>query len=190
MARIMTGRAAAIPVLAEAFREHGFEGASLARLTAATGLGKGSLYHFFPGGKEEMAAAVLADVGEWFAGSIFEPLRNSAPGDATAIDAMFDAVTSYFRSGQRACLQGAFALGPERDRFAATISGYFGQWIASLAAALRAAGLGESDASATAAEAVAAVQGGIILARALDQPEIFTQTAQRQRERLLAAFTG
>ena len=60
MARIVMERADVLPMLGEVFREHGFEGASLAAITARTGLGKGSLYHFFPGGKEEMAAAVLA----------------------------------------------------------------------------------------------------------------------------------
>jgi TetR/AcrR family transcriptional repressor of lmrAB and yxaGH operons len=184
----MTDRAAAVPALAEAFREHGFEGASLAQISAATGLGKGSLYHFFPGGKEEMAAAVLADVDDWFAGNVFEPLRNAAAGDPRAVNDMFGAVTAYFRSGRRVCLQGAFALGRERDSFATTISGYFSQWIASLATALRAAGMGEPDARAAATEAVAAIQGGIILSRALDEPEIFTQTAERQRARLLAHF--
>ena len=59
----MTDRSAAIPALAEAFREHGFEGASLAQLCEATGLGKGSLYHFFPGGKDEMAEVVAAIQG-------------------------------------------------------------------------------------------------------------------------------
>jgi len=87
----MTERAAAVPALAEAFREHGFEGASIAQLSAATGLGKGSLYNFFPGGKEEMAAAVLADVDAWFTANIFEPLRDAAPGDSAPISAMFDA---------------------------------------------------------------------------------------------------
>jgi hypothetical protein len=29
-------------------------------------LGKGSLYHFFPGGKEDMAKAVLDEVAVWF----------------------------------------------------------------------------------------------------------------------------
>ena len=51
-----------IPVVAEVFRAHGYEGATLSVITEATGLGKGSLYHFFPGGKEELAAAVLADL--------------------------------------------------------------------------------------------------------------------------------
>jgi AcrR family transcriptional regulator len=184
----MTDRAAAIPALAEAFREHGFEGASLARLSAATGLGRGSLYNFFPGGKEEMAAAVLADVDEWFTTCVFRPLRAAAVGDPAAVGDMFDAVTGYFRSGRRVCLQGAFALGRERDRFAGTIRGYFDEWIASLAAALVTAGTPEAEARAVALDTVAAIQGGLVLSRALDQPEIFTETVDRQRARVLSAF--
>jgi AcrR family transcriptional regulator len=49
-------RSDTLPTLAEVFREHGYEDASLSLLSQATGLGKGSLYHFFPGGKEEMAS--------------------------------------------------------------------------------------------------------------------------------------
>jgi TetR/AcrR family transcriptional regulator, lmrAB and yxaGH operons repressor len=180
----MTDRAAAIPALAEAFREHGFEGASLAQLSAATGLGKGSLYNFFPCGKEEMAEAVLADVTAWFTASVFEPLERAAAGDAQAIDAMLDDVTDYFRSGQRICLQGAFALGRERDRFSDRINGYFEQWIASLATALRALGHDEQQARAAAVETVAAIQGAIILSRALGQPDTFRQVIDRQRARL------
>jgi AcrR family transcriptional regulator len=41
------------------FRDRGFDGASLADLSRATGLGKSSLYHYFPRGKEQMAEAVL-----------------------------------------------------------------------------------------------------------------------------------
>ena len=191
--RLMTQRAAAIPALAEAFREHGYEGASLAGLCAATGLGKGSLYNFFPGGKEEMAAAVLADVDAWFVGSVFEPLRTATAGDAGdpvdpgaigAIGAMFDAVTAYFRSGRRVCLQGAFALGRERDLFAATIAGYFDRWIAALGAALHATGHSEPAARLAAVETVAAIQGAIVLSRALENAEIFQQVIDQTRARL------
>lgn len=41
------------------FRDRGFEGASITDLSRATGLGKSSLYHHFPDGKEQMAEAVL-----------------------------------------------------------------------------------------------------------------------------------
>lgn len=184
MARVMTDRAAAIPALAEAFREHGFEGASLARLCEATGLGKGSLYNFFPGGKEEMAAAVLADVDTWFTVNVFRPLRAAAAGDDAAVDGMLDAVTDYFRSGQRICLQGAFALGRERDMFADRIRGYFERWVTSLAEALHARGRDKPEARAAALEAVVAIQGAIVLSRALGQAAVFRQTIDRQRARL------
>ena len=182
----MTERAAAVPALAEAFREHGFAGASVTALCAATGLGKGSLYNFFPGGKEEMAGAVLADVDAWFTASVFAPLRAAQAGDPEAVRAMFDAVTAYFRSGRRVCLPGAFALGRERDLFAAAIAGYFERWIAALAGALRAAGHGEQAARAAAAETVAAIQGAIVLSRALDDPEVFLQVVEHGRARLCA----
>jgi len=61
MARVMGERGGVVPLLAEVFRTYGFEGASLARIAEGTGLGKGSIYNFFPGRKEEMADAVLAE---------------------------------------------------------------------------------------------------------------------------------
>lgn len=44
-----------IPALFQLFRESGYDGVSLAQIAVATGLGKASLYHHFPGGKVEMA---------------------------------------------------------------------------------------------------------------------------------------
>ena len=58
MAKMIHERGDVLPALTEVFRTHGYEGASLALISRHTGLGKGSLYHFFPGGKEEMAAEV------------------------------------------------------------------------------------------------------------------------------------
>ena len=50
--RTLNERPDVIPLVAEVFRNFGDGGASLIRITEKTGLGKGSLYHFFPGGKE------------------------------------------------------------------------------------------------------------------------------------------
>ena len=180
MAKTVSGRAEAVRLLAEAFREHGFEGASLATISKATGLGKGSLYHFFPAGKEEMAAAVLEDIDAWFEGQVFAPL---ASDDPAAIDAMFDATLAYFQSGRRVCLVGAFALSDCRDRFGARIAAYFGRWIEVLALALARRGFGEKKARARAEEIVSCIQGGIVLARALDDEASFRRLIRRLRKR-------
>ncbi len=186
MAKLVHSRADVLPALGEVFREHGFEGASLAHITARTGLGKGSLYHFFPGGKEEMATAVLDHIDHWFETEVFAPLRTQADG-AAAINHMLEAVDRYFRSGNRVCLVGAFALGVTRDRFAARLSGYFAAWRAALADALVRVGHPPAVAQDMAEDAVAAIQGALVIARALDDTGAFTRAMDRLRQRLLAA---
>ena len=74
MARDITERHDVIPILGEIFREYGFSGTSLTEITHRTGLGKGSLYHFFPSGKKEMAEVVLENVATWFEDNVFLPL--------------------------------------------------------------------------------------------------------------------
>ena len=49
-----------LPTLFQLFRQHGYDGVSLAKIAAATELGKASLYHHFPGGKAEMMAAIAS----------------------------------------------------------------------------------------------------------------------------------
>lgn len=183
MVRLVAERADTLPALAEVFREHGYEGASLVLISKATGLGKGSLYNFFPGGKEEMATAVLADIDGWFESHVFAPLRE-APEPERAVTEMFHAVTAYFLSGRRVCLVGALALGETRDRFAELVNGYFVRWIEALAAALVRGGRPLEAAVALAEETVAGVQGAIVLARALDRPKVFERSIAQLRERL------
>ncbi|MGT2424779.1 TetR/AcrR family transcriptional regulator [Amnibacterium kyonggiense] len=187
MAKRPTTREAVVPLLAEAFRDHGYEGASMSVLQDASGLGRGSLYNFFPGGKEEMAQAVLDEIGAWFQERVFRPLRAAATSDErtarTAIGAMLDATDSYFRSGQRACLPGLFAIGRERERFAAAVDGYFAAWVDALTSALSAAG--DPDARTAALESVAAVQGGIVLARALHDDAVFRSIVDARRRALV-----
>ncbi len=173
----------AIRRLGEVFRQHGYEGASLAGITAGTGLGKGSLYNFFPGGKEEMAAAVLADIDGWFTDAIFRPLRQD-PDPAAAVAAMIDGVAAYFDGGGRVCLVGVFALGEVRDRFADRVQGYFAEWTNALAAALARGGRPPAAARDLAEDAVLAIQGALVLARAVDDRMVFTRALDRLRGRL------
>jgi AcrR family transcriptional regulator len=182
--RRVAERADILPALAEVFRTHGYEGASLSAIGAATGLGKGSLYHFFPGGKEEMAQAVLQQIDGWFQAQVFEPLRRTEP-PAQGIRDTLAAVDRYFQSGRRVCLVGAFALGDSRDRFAAQVQRYFADWVEALARALRRNGRSRAEAQALAEEAVAAIQGALVLARAADQRAVFARILQRLEQRLL-----
>jgi AcrR family transcriptional regulator len=181
MARAVHERVEVIPLIAEAFRELGYDGATMSRITERTGLGKGSLYHFFPGGKEDMAAAVLADIDAWFEDNIFVPLREQEP--RAAIEGMWRSVEAYFHSGRKVCLVGAFALDQTRDRFARAIVAYFRQWIDALAVAL--SRLGQPGSRELAEDVVSGIQGAIVLSRALGDRDGFSAAMARMRARLV-----
>jgi len=183
MVKLSAGRAEVIPKLAEVFRTHGYEGTSLGLISQATGLGKGSLYNFFPGGKEEMAGEVLAHVDAWFTQHIYAPLARTEDPDR-AIASMFDAVDQYFRAGGRVCLVGAMALDATRDIFAAKIRSYFTGWIDALAAALRRRGESRAQARLAAEQCVLEIQGALVLTRALGDKGVFARALKQSRQRL------
>ena len=181
MAKPASERERAIPALTEVFRTHGYEGTSLALITEATGLGKGSLYHAFPGGKHEMAAAVLAHIDAWFASNVFRPLREENPTHAIA--AMFEAVTSYFHAGGRVCIVGVFALSDTRDQFAQAVRGYFVEWISALTCALTKFGFEADEAQARAEDIVGGIQGALVMTRATNDPAHFARVIKRLKDR-------
>jgi TetR/AcrR family transcriptional repressor of lmrAB and yxaGH operons len=186
--RALSDRASAVPALAEAFREHGFEGASLAVLSKATGLGKGSLYNFFPRGKEEMMEAVLAEIDQWFVDRIFMPLEH-VDDPAAAISAMMNDVTAYFRSGRRVCLVGCLGLNSAGATFAVRIKEYFERWISALTHCLEVGKVSSDLARQIAEEAVSGIQGAIVLARALDDSATFHRVIGRQQAMLIEAIS-
>lgn len=182
MARLVAEKNDVVPKIAEIFREHGYQGASLSLITGGTGLGKGSLYHFFPGGKLEMAQVILESIDAWFEENIFKPLSQEAHS-SEAIDNMFSSVVEYFHSGQRVCLVGAMALDSSRDVFADQISSYFRRWISALSAALWRRGFTDRKASRLAQEVVGGIQGAIVLARAINDNAVFMETIASLRSR-------
>jgi AcrR family transcriptional regulator len=171
--------------LSDAFRAWGYDGATLARLSQATGLGKASLYHYFPGGKEEMAAAVLGGAGEWMRDHVLEPLRG--PGaPAERIEAMLAALDGFYASGRKACLLGVLALGDARSLFQDVLRRRLKTLMSAIAAALVEAGLPRDVAAARAEDAVVRLQGALVVSRGLDDNAPFRRQIRELRHDLLA----
>jgi AcrR family transcriptional regulator len=151
--------------LSLAFRDVGFEAASMAVLSERTGLKRASLYHRFPNGKAQMAAEVLSSAHAWLTGEVIAPLRSDAP-PPERINAMVAALDAFYEGGTRACLLNMLAAPPEPGSpFADAIRTSFEDWIAALAHCAREAGA--SDPEARAIRAVATVQGALVLSRGL-----------------------
>ena len=92
------------------FREVGYEGATLARLAKATGLKRASLYHRFPGGKEEMAKAVLEAVELRVEADLIAGLRG--PGSVEErLDGFLEAIRGLYNGGRSACVWDVLSVG-------------------------------------------------------------------------------
>ncbi len=55
-----------VAAAANAFQRQGYAGSGLKQISSDSGAPFGSLYHFFPGGKEELAEQTLRTAGRWY----------------------------------------------------------------------------------------------------------------------------
>lgn len=158
--------------LLTAFRRNGYDGASLAALSEVTGLGRSSLYHHFPGGKEDMARAVLDLVDSWLESNVIQPLEEAGP-PVKRLQRMVAALDSFYLGGRERCIIGAFVVGEGRELFGSRLAAALERWIGALAGLARESGASAATARARAERVVMLVQGGVILAAATDDPRPF-----------------
>ncbi len=170
-------------------RRHGYDGASLAELSKATGLGKSSLYHHFPDGKDDMVRAVLDRLEQQLTASLFDPL-GGAGSPRSRLDAMVATLDAFYRGGREACVLANLVLGSTRKRFRKPLRRIFEAWIAAVAGALRDAGQPEALARARAEDAVLRIEGALVLAGAFDDPAVFGRTLKQLPAELLASSKG
>jgi len=159
--------------LGTAFRDFGYQGATLSLLAEATGLQKASLYHRFPGGKEQLAREVLEAAQSWLEDHVLGPLRSS--GDPAArLAAMTNKVDEFYAGGRQACLLNMLSSGRNIDGpFAAAIKGMFQAWISAFAAVAMDAGADKKAARIRAQRVIALMQGSLVLSRGLGTPQPF-----------------
>lgn len=149
------------------FRERGVAGTALSDVVEHSQAPRGSLYHYFPGGKAQLATEATARAGQLMTRMITKSMAAAGPaGTVTTIVDLFRAQLrdSDFTSG---CPVAAGALeggGPPAARAAAGEA--FTTWEATLADALREHGFPAERAGSLAALMVCAIEGAIIVAKA------------------------
>jgi TetR/AcrR family transcriptional regulator, lmrAB and yxaGH operons repressor len=160
--------------LTRVFQDYGFEGASLSRISEATGLEKASLYHRFPGGKDQMAEAVLAHVGRWFVENLLAPLRETGPV-AARIRETGRRIQAFYEDGRRSCLLDTLSLRDGSPALHEAVGRTYATWRNSFAAAAREAGLPAGLARRRAAESIMSIHGALVLARATGDTKPFAR---------------
>jgi AcrR family transcriptional regulator len=173
-----------LDLLTSAFRRHGKDGASISILETATGLRRNSLYHLFPGGKDEMTSAVLAHAATILYERALKPLQeDGSPNDK--LTAMCKALDDFYGSGREPCLVGVLSLGTPDDAIQQQISQAVTGWIALLASVIQQAGIPSDQAVERAEEAVIAIQGALVVSKALGSEHVFKRLMKKLPDDLL-----
>lgn len=170
--------------LLEEFRACGFEGVSLSRIAEVTGLGKASLYHHFPGGKGEMAQAVMDLAAQWLETHVFAPME--AGGDPAArLESVLKALEGFYQQGRKSCLLDVMPLGGGPEVKAA-VKAVILRLLAGFKRLAVDAGVPKPQAKARAEAALAGIEGSLVLSRGLGEHAPFQRQIQSLRESFLA----
>jgi TetR/AcrR family transcriptional repressor of lmrAB and yxaGH operons len=157
------------------FRDCGYEGASITGLSRATGLGKSSLYHHFPGGKEQMAEAVLEFGKTFITKSVAEVAHSSEPLKIR-VRKIIAAFNELYANGLNSCVWGRLAGSETSPRARKTHKQIFLVWTRAVADLAREAGMSEKGARHFSEDWLARLQGSLILRAATGDKSPYERT--------------
>ena len=181
----MSTRDRIVAAAAQLYGRYGYTGIGLKQVAAESGAPIGSLYHFFPGGKDELAAAALRMSGEGYQ-TLVEGILENMPDLGAGIEQSFAlAAETLAASGYvDACWIETVALevASTNEPLRLVTAEIFERWVAAAAAWVESHGVPADQARELGIAYITGLEGAFILARSLQSPEPLLATG-----RMLAA---
>lgn len=163
---------------AKLFQEKGFNGVGLNEILSAAGVPKGSLYHHFPNGKEDLALEAAAFANREMVRIIDDAFRGAG-------DYRDGATTLFYKLAKLFEIMGKYTgcpvseilfAGPDRVEFRKRSAEYFDGWIAQIAAHAERLGETPEVARASGQRLFVVLQGSWTMARAKEDSDILRQS--------------
>ena len=156
--------------------QRGLQATSFSTVLAEASAPRGSIYHHFPGGKDEMVIAAIGATEQHVVGLLDFP-----PGTTVrqVVESFLGAwrlllTVADFHAG---CALVAVTVAAETDEVRERAAQAFGTWRTALADALHQAGLDAAAAKTTAALLLSACEGAVVMSRAQRDLEPFDTVA-------------
>jgi AcrR family transcriptional regulator len=159
---------------AELFRRQGYSGTGIKQILAAANAPFGSLYHFFPGGKEQLGAETIRTSGRLYI-QLFATIAAEAPDMLTAVGDFFSGAADTLAETDFAdacpiatvALEVASTNEPLREATADVFNG----WIDGATAYFAGGGIARETARELAFAMLCLLEGAFIFCRAMRSTE-------------------
>ena len=182
-----------IDASAELLRRQGYAATGVKQIVAAAQAPFGSIYHHFPGGKEELGAAAIRRSGalyELLIPAVFDP----APDLVSAVRLFFEEAAAHLEESEYedACPIATVALevSSTSDTMREACADVFESWIAAGVPRFTAAGLDEATSRALVVAMIAALEGAFVLARATQSTEALHVAGETVAQAVRHALDG
>jgi AcrR family transcriptional regulator len=154
---------------ARLFQRQGYAGTGMKQIASESAAPFGSIYHFFPGGKDELSEEVVRLSGRMYA-VMLAPVLTDAPDPVTAARSFFEGAAQTLRDTDYAdaCPIATVALevASTNERLRSATADVFEDWIAGCAAYFESAGIGAERARGLAVAMLSLLEGAFIFCRA------------------------
>ena len=178
---------------ADLFRRQGYTGTGIKQIAADAQAPFGSVYHFFPGGKQQLGEAVIRSSGELY-GQLIEAFFTPTADVASATHRFFKAATLQLRKTDYAdaCPIATVALevASANEQLRRATADVFESWIGKLADRYAAAGIAPVTARGLAISVLTALEGAFVLSRAARSTEALEVAGSSATAAVRAALEG
>jgi TetR/AcrR family transcriptional regulator, lmrAB and yxaGH operons repressor len=164
---------------AEVMRERGAAGVTIDEVLSRSGAPRGSVYHHFPGGRNQILLEALQFAGDAMSTAIGDA---ACQGPMALLREFVDHWEDVLRDSDFAAgcpvVAAAISTSDEDPRLSEDAAQIFGRWRVALTRSFIADGFGDSEAAALATTMLAAVEGAVILCRSLRSPQPLRDVAE------------
>ena len=187
----VTTRDRILDTTAELFRRYGYTGTGLKQIVAEAQAPFGSIYHHFPGGKEQLGQEVILRSGRMYQ-ELFETILGAAPDVVTGVRNLFEGAAELLRQTgyADACPIATVALevASSNEPLRMATADVFESWIEAGTRRFAAAGVPEGEARELAIVLISNLEGAFILSRAMRDTEPVRVAGATTVTSLLAAL--
>ena len=173
------------------FQRYGYTGSGLKQVVADANAPFGSIYHFFPGGKQQLGEEVIARSGQMYE-DIVMAVWETGSDPATGIRSVFEGAAEVLRQTDYvdACPVATVALevASSNDVLRQATATVFERWIAAATSQLTEGGVPSPRARELAIVVIELLEGAFLLCRAARTTEAMDAAGRAAAELVAAAL--